>query len=116
MGWPEFFEDVIEKCPMPVMEEFHHIQCNVHPDQHGNWVWHMSMIRSASDDFALQQGGGLRDILEKFVGEGLVSVYEGGVIKRLIHAVRRLTAEERNKLPENVENMIVKQERPETSN
>jgi len=45
-GWNDFFNDVIEKTPQRVKHE--NVLGNIHPNEAGKWIWHISMRLGAS--------------------------------------------------------------------
>jgi hypothetical protein len=104
MSWAKFFEHAIEKAPFPVMHEG--IQCNVHPDAEGKWVWHVTVRKPADPERVQKHVLGLGEFIKREnVGEGDIDIYEGGSTLRLFHAVRRMRDDEVAKLPAEVDNL-----------
>ncbi len=100
MSWEDFFKDTLERTPLRNRHE--KMLSNVHPNEKGEWVWHVSLLEGADP---AAQVARLEEILE-CVGEGDCYSYAGGVVKKLVHVTKRLSAEEVKDIPENAQNMV----------
>jgi hypothetical protein len=98
-GWAEFFQDVLKDAPTPTVHEG--VQGNIHPDPHGKLVWHVSVAKQADS-----QTQKLIDFVKQHVGEGEVVNYEGGSLMRVIHVLRPLTADEEEKISDDLKRMV----------
>lgn len=104
MSWADFFAHAIEKAPFPVMHEG--IQCNVHPNAEGKWVWHVTVRKPADPEKVKKHVLGLGEFIKREnIGEGHIEIYEGGSTLRLFHAVRLMREDEIAKLPAETENL-----------
>jgi len=99
-GWSDFFDDVLENTP----HRRRHVNVigNIHPDKDGNWIWHISMERGSNFE---QQKEAMIEMI-KTVGINPVHIYEGGIIKKLIHMTRPLSDNEIERIPKNALNLV----------
>ena len=90
---------MIEKTPQRVKHE--NVLGNIHPNEAGKWIWHISMRLGANP---AEQQAAMVEMIET-VGTGEITAYEGGLVDKLIHMTRRLSEQEIDRVPENAANI-----------